>query len=77
MMEQYILALIIVEIKDPVISWTQFPYIFFQVFCDVDWQIGTVFSEQVDVEKNLVVLDTGIFTGFAFHPQGFQKIPDF
>ena len=77
MMEQYILALVIVKIKDPIVSWTQFPDVFFQMFGDIDWQIGAVFGEQVDVEDNLVVLDTGILAAFAFHPQGLQKIPDF
>ncbi|EGL41877.1 hypothetical protein HMPREF1039_0133 [Megasphaera lornae] len=47
------------------------------MFGDIDRQIGAVFGEQVDIEDNLVVLDTGIFAAFAFHPQGFQKIPDF
>lgn len=68
-MEQYILALVIVKIKDPIISWTQFPDVFFQMFGDIDWQIGAVFDEKVDVEDNLVVLDTGILVSPAGLPE--------
>lgn len=72
-MEQYILALVIVKIKDPIISWTQFPDVFFQMFGDIDRQIGAVFCEQVDVEDNLVVLDRASLLLWLFTRRASRK----
>nr|DAM34463.1 MAG TPA: Portal [Caudoviricetes sp.] len=43
---------------------------------DVGWEIGSVFSKQVNVEDNLIVLNTSIFVGCALYTQRFQEIPD-
>ena len=70
-MEQYVLAFIIIEIKYSVISRPKFPYIIFQMLGDIGWEIGPVFSKQVNVEDNLVVLNTSIFVVCALYTQRF------
>lgn len=45
------------------------------MLCNVDRKICTVSGKQVDIEDHLIVLNSGVFTGFTFDTQGFQKIP--
>ncbi|EJU25899.1 hypothetical protein HMPREF1153_1498 [Selenomonas sp. CM52] len=40
--QQNISIIGIIKIKDAIISWAEFPYAIFQMFCDFAWQICSV-----------------------------------
>ena len=76
MMKEYVTAFCIVEIEDSVISRTKFPDVLLQMFCYICWEISAILRKKIDVEDDLIVLNTGILTGIAFPAKGFKKIPN-
>ena len=74
-MQQNILTVCVIEVEDPVVSGAKFPYIIFQMLCNLAWQVCSIVRQEVKVEYNLLILNPSVFVRRAFLAQVLEKIP--
>ena len=70
-MQQYKFILLPAKVKHPIVSRPQFPDILDQMFRDILRQAGPIILQQLDIKRDLLVLDAGVFAGRTFHAQFF------
>ena len=61
LMEQNIGIILVIEKEYSVVPGPEFPYVFFRMLCDVFTQTGSMIRKQLDILRDLFVLNSGVF----------------